>query len=635
MKFIKFNDKVIDTTLFIQLQDLVHLLMEDNEYELNFGFGHYIELENKELTVSHFWDNRSQEDKLAGLKTDILLRCLGTIQHTNKTEIFRLIEKTKDMEVASFAISLFSFLEDLRIEEHIKEQKPGTKKWFSKRTKLLHHYFRSQISANVSKNFLLDSLFCMLLVGYLSNTPDPIFEVPEELSELIDMLKPTLYSFYDVQSTEEVVDLVLSITFKVSSHFSSRMVNNYYVLPYHHTNLYNQDFDDLKRKDKLVNNDVEKMKKDESNVEDEKFSTWHREQENGNRNQGFLRFELEQGTATNLLGNGLREGDDGDQALGQIQGSSVNTKNNDHSIMESLDKQFTKGKKGLHPFGEENKFAISLPFEIHKPLPEETLIYEEIKFELFSEIKLLQKTISKTLEHKQNAMSTNKQYGRLSKNFLSILFESHPRVFFKKNEASKDIDAVFTLLVDCSASMNDKMQETIKGIVLFHEVLKSLNIPHSVVGFWEDSFESTEEYHPNFFQEVVSFQSSLLPHVGAEILQLEPREDNRDGFSIRQAKEKLLLRNEKHKFLLVFSDGEPSAHSYNDNGIVDTFEAVSESRKLNIDTIGFYLSNEPITETEETYMKNIYGEQHLLVPNIQELPFVFSSLLKRLIMKSI
>ena len=63
--------------------------------------------------------------------------------------------------------------------------------------------------------------------------------------------------------------------------------------------------------------------------------------------------------------------------------------------------------------------------------------------------------------------------------------DDNPRVFYKKNHESKEIDAVFTLLVDCSASMYNKMDETKRGIVLFHEVLKSATYSpfnHRVLG---------------------------------------------------------------------------------------------------------------------------------------------------------
>src|SRR5699024_11861353 len=93
------------------------------------------------------------------------------------------------------------------------------------------------------------------------------------------------------------------------------------------------------------------------------------------------------------------------------------------------------------------------------------------------------KTIENTLEHKQTEPRDGLAMGTLSKNLLPLVFEDNPRIFYKKDHQSKEIDAVFTLLVDCSASMHNKMEETKRGITLFHEVLKQLHIPHSIIGF--------------------------------------------------------------------------------------------------------------------------------------------------------
>lgn len=60
-------------------------------------------------------------------------------------------------------------------------------------------------------------------------------------------------------------------------------------------------------------------------------------------------------------------------------------------------------------------------------------------------------------------------------------------------------------------------------------------------------------------------------------MQLEAQEDNRDGFSIRHVTKKLISRSEKNKFLLVFSDGQPAASGYDQNGIVDTYQAVAQA----------------------------------------------------------
>ena len=92
---------------------------------------------------------------------------------------------------------------------------------------------------------------------------------------------------------------------------------------------------------------------------------------------------------------------------------------------------------------------------------------------------------------------------------------------------------------------------------------------------------------------------------------------------------------EKHKFLLVFSDGEPAAAHYDQNGIVDTHIAVSDARKKGIEVIGMFLSNGLIEESEELMMKNIYGKERLMIPSVSELTEQFTPLLKKLLLKAI
>ena len=41
-------------------------------------------------------------------------------------------------------------------------------------------------------------------------------------------------------------------------------------------------------------------------------------------------------------------------------------------------------------------------------------------------------------------------------------------------------------------------------------------------------------------------------------MSLHPQDDNRDGVAIRIASERLLRRSHNQRFLIVFSDGEPS-----------------------------------------------------------------------------
>ena len=82
--------------------------------------------------------------------------------------------------------------------------------------------------------------------------------------------------------------------------------------------------------------------------------------------------------------------------------------------------------------------------------------------------------------------------------------------YFTKQDLSKTFDATFTLLIDASASMYDKMDETIKGVVLFHETLKSLNIKHEILAFNEDAFEADQRQQPNIIDEIINYNYSIF-----------------------------------------------------------------------------------------------------------------------------
>lgn len=243
--------------------------------------------------------------------------------------------------------------------------------------------------------------------------------------------------------------------------------------------------------------------------------------------------------------------------------------------------------------------------------------------------------IEKTLEHKKVLPRSDLHAGRLNKKLLRYFTDDNPRLFYKKQERSKQIDAVFTLIVDCSASMIDKMEQTKLGIILFHEALKSLLVPHQVIGFWEDTNEASETKQPNYFKIAVSFDNCFKKKTGPEIMQLEPEEDNRDGFAIRVITEELLKRTEKQKFLLVFSDGEPAAFGYEQNGIIDTHEAVVNARKKGIEVINVFLANGEVEEGQRKMVQNIYGKYSILIPDVSELPDVLFPLLRKLLIKSL
>ena len=136
--------------------------------------------------------------------------------------------------------------------------------------------------------------------------------------------------------------------------------------------------------------------------------------------------------------------------------------------------------------------------------------------------------------------------------------------------------------------MFDKMEETIKGVVLFHETLKALNVKHEILAFNEDAFDSDDRKQPNIIDEIVHYDKLHHGKSGPRIMSLHPQDDNRDGVAIRIASERLLRRSHQQRFLIIFSDGEPSAYNYAQDGILDTYEAVEMARKFGIEVFNVF-----------------------------------------------
>lgn len=641
MKHNRWHDEWFDMSLFIQLQDLTTVLSQVEDFQFEFAYGSFIDLEEHLLTGSTMWDSTEHSIQKPGYKTDIYLRSIGTLFHSELPAFHDFWSKTEDIVLQQFAIELVTLLEDLRLEEIIKHQRPGTKKDFSIRRSYLKHFFTTQLRTNVTRSRPLDELFCIIYLLLASDGPEQDFSDANRAQlKALDRIKTNLYESFEAKTTRDIVKITEKVVMQLEE-FYSDVKNIYFTFPilkwkekYKRSNTL---FDELTRTDDLENQDSEDVENDENEYIDETFSTWHRENENSDRKQTFLQMDLEVGTKTNLKGGDARETESGDQAFGSAQGTSGKSKKKDYSKLETLEKQASTepGGQNKAPYGEENINAVAIIKEAEMPNKKDLLTYETYLTKIEPYKRKLSNTIEKTIEHKRISPRKNLQYGRLSNNLLPIVTDENPRLFYKKDEESTEFDAIFTLMVDCSASMLSKMEETKRGIVLFHEVLKELRIPHMIVGFWEDATTMNDVEQPNYFHTIHSFTDSLYENSGAKIMQLEPEEDNRDGFSIRVVTEKMLEQREKHKFLLVFSDGEPAAENYDENGIVDTYIAVSEARKKGIDVIGMFLSDGEIEENEDKTMESIYGRERLMVPNVAELPERFTPILKKLLLRAL
>ncbi|MFY4776892.1 vWA domain-containing protein [Metabacillus sp. RGM 3146] len=638
MKFIKFNDSQIDSFLFMELGDLAKTLTKNADTEIQYEVQSYLDPFHQVIYLSHFWNQRPFQDTVAGLKSDLYLRSIGSFFYTDHMVVRQFLKDIKKSPLSGFGKQLFTLLEDIRLEEICKSERPGTAKYFIKRRELYRRFFKTQMTINLERSIFTDALFNGVYLKVTAGSPlDSLPFILEDLLLLLPFLENELSKVYDANATSDIAKLTLNILEVLEEVLVKDMLNTYFFLS---ESIYDEidtgmTFDELKRKSKLDQDDsLGKLEKEDKDVHEDKLPTWHRETSEATKS--FLKFDLEHGSKTDLEGNGVREGEDGEQALGTVQGSARSTARKDYSKLEALDDK-RKGEEfsAEHLYGKDNSYAVPFFLEPRASLSEEVKKYRDYKYDILIYQKKMKQMIQKMLEHKRNMPRNDLHIGRLNKKLLRLLTEDNPRMFYKKDRPSNQIDAVFSLLVDCSASMFDKMDETKRGIVLFHEALKSVQVPHQVTGFWEDTGDATATYQPNYFKRVLSYKDSLKSESGPAIMQLEPEEDNRDGYAIRHMSNELSARSEKQKFLLVFSDGEPAAMNYEQNGIVDTHEAVLEARKQGIEVINVFLSNGEVEESQYNTIKNIYGNFSIMVTDVEELPDVLFPLLKKLLKKSL
>lgn len=599
-RFIKFNDEQLDAKQVMMLQDLARLLLKNEQTQVKIQkFLYYNPVQNI-LITSWFWSHRPSHIEMAGLKTDVMLAAYG--YHMMDVQIVNEVVQDKTFKHPKFYQQLFKLLEDMRVLNSIKVERPSTAKLIDLRLDTRISYTESQIKVYRTKTQYTDLLFLYLEHAFLSQD---FFDIPSIHSDLDDILvNMFLYlpNFFQNQNSEDNMYLAQRIMYQVDDILKEDMLNEYYYLP---KTLYNTlaspAFEDLKRTDASQVDGQDDTSEDDDNQSEKADS---KSADSESKGGAYLEMELHEGQNSETLGNDeAREGD----AVGQSQAFQLDGVNKN----------------------------VEIKWQIPEIEPQYVLEYQELKQDVQYEIKDLIQIIKKTIEREQRDARFNLTKGRLQKDLINWFIDDQYKLFYKKQDLSKSFDATFTLLIDASASMHDKMAETKKGVVLFHETLKALNIKHEILSFSEDAFDSDEHAQPNIINEIINYDYSTFEKDGPRIMALEPQDDNRDGVAIRVASERLMRRNQHQRFLIVFSDGEPSAFNYSQDGIIDTYEAVEMSRKFGIEVFNVFLSQDPITEDVEQTIHNIYGQYAIFVEGVAHLPGHLSPLLKKLLLKSL
>ena len=625
-RFIKFNDEQLDAKQVMMLQDLARLLLKDEQTQVKIQkFPFYNPFSNT-LITSWFWSHRPHHIEQAGLKTDVLLAAYG-YQHMD-IDIVNHVLHNDDFHHTKFFHQLFKLLEDVRILELIRKERPSTAKYIDLRLDTRLAFTDSQINVYKTKTVFTDLLFLNLERAFLSQNFYDVPSIHPTFDDVLVNMYQYLPNIFQNKTSEDNMYLAERIMYQVDDLLKEDMLNEYYYLPLKlYEDIQATAFEDLKRTD-ASNTDGNDKHQSEEDAETAEAETKAADSET--KGGAYLEMELHEGENSEVIADNdtAREGDSTDDMTDMMTKKGKGSQNTlDHDEGGFIGQNQAFALEGI------NK-NVKVEWKVPNIQPQHILDYQHSKNDVQFEIKDLIQIIKKTINREHQDERHNLTKGRLQKDLINWFIDDQYKLFYKKQDLSKTFDATFTLLVDASASMHDKMDETIKGVVLFHETLKSLNIKHEILAFNEDAFEADDREQPNIIDEIINYNYSIFEKEGPRIMSLEPQDDNRDGVAIRIASERLLQRSHQQRFLIVFSDGEPSAFNYSQDGIIDTYEAVETARKFGIEVFNVFLSQEAITEDIEQTIHNIYGQFSIFVEGVEHLPNLLSPLLKKLLLKS-
>lgn len=599
-RFIQFNDETVDTRTLLLYERLGRALADAPFLELTER--KLLEFRPQEgiISMSVFWRHRTEEVIHAGRLSDIYLLTAGYWKRFDVRTWLTFTERYHSHRLRKFATELLLLLEEFRLIDAITKERPGTATSFTIRREAYVGFHRNMLSSNMQKNFLADAMMNQLFVSLHEGM---FADISIDWGAVdVGLIQSVLQHTYDAKNTQDntyIADRIIGI---IEQSIDKDLVHQYYsagdsitedTTVFH----YHEGMSDAEKGEEAPKETIEEV-----------FRSWHRESES--ETGVHLEFELEHGRSGKSDANdatpGSEEADVEETGSGNSEGNDNERWVDDES--DKADKRDNKLKAG-RMFGKEHLNVVyeALRMEVsneHENRQKLTIWREQQKPYVRSFVEEMKKRIDLKVDSKRERLMK----GRLSTKLTTMVVDERPKPFYRKNAPSVNLDAVFGLLVDGSASMLDKLDETKQAVLLFHDVLRQLGVSHEISSYYEDAYHATKEVQPNVFGLMHTFTDRNKDN-GMSILSFDANEDNRDGFAIRWMAEQLAARQEKHKFLLVFSDGEPSAFGYDRNGILDTAEAVMETEKKGISVIHLFLSAEEPTGDQKALFAMMFGNK--------------------------
>ena len=189
------------------------------------------------------------------------------------------------------------------------------------------------------------------------------------------------------------------------------------------------------------------------------------------------------------------------------------------------------------------------------------------------------------------------------------------------------------ILVDQSGSMYGRVRLTKQAVIAMSEALKSLNISFEVTGF--DAYPNKQmerEYNKaknpdGFNRNYENLRHAVFKDFNSDNLsaltKIRADGNNYDSESIRWAANRLMLRKEPRKILIVFSDGHPCAHA-NESVLSKDLKKTAKEIGKKVELIGIGIQSDAV---RSYYSKNV------VVNHIEDLPSTAMIQLQKALLK--
>ena len=202
-------------------------------------------------------------------------------------------------------------------------------------------------------------------------------------------------------------------------------------------------------------------------------------------------------------------------------------------------------------------------------------------------------------------------------NFPAVM-RNDLKLFERNNAESKKMSLAMMLVLDESGSTKGIRNYYQKfSALIFHKVAGILKIPLGIVGHKANI--GTVDVLLNVYSDFVFDEKDCL-----RILSMKAGNNNRDGYALTFACERLLQRNEKNKLCIYLTDGKPNAHGYGGSFAKRELQALCKKYKKE----GIILVIAAIGDDKE-YIKEIYKDDFLDIKNIKNIPQSLCDILKK------